>query len=485
MDQQIFSSSKDIVQQIKNKKISAEELITTYINSAKDKNKNLGAILNFNDQAIERARKLDQSFSQSGLCGDLMGVPIVVKDNICTDGLKTTAGSKILSNFIPPYSATLIQRLEEQGAIVIGKANLDEFGMGSKNQDSGFYPCKNPHDLNKVPGGSSGGSAAAVASGMCPISIGTDTGGSIRLPASHCGVFGFKPTYGLVSRYGVISYASSFDQAGPISFKSEDLKTTLKIMGGRDPMDATCVYQNKIQIKNQKKKIGILSPVEKSQLSKSVLKAMNDVKMFLENEGYQLEVFDMPEWDHTIAVYYLLAVSEASSNLSRYDGIRYGVRKIEIDDQEGFRDSDVVSLSRGSGFGWEVKKRIIMGTFSLSAGFQDKFFIKAAQIRRKIFNSYQNIFSNCDYILLPNSSSTAEQIEDNKKLTIEDYQNDLFNIQANLIGSPSVSIPIGRCELGMPVGVQLMGPSGSDYNLIDLAMMFEKGGFTSLEVQNV
>ena len=462
-------SLSDIQKKIKKKEVSPKEVFDFYLKKIKKHNEELQVFLDINEQAFET-----KNFES--LQGPLRGIPLGIKDVFCTKGLKTTAGSHILESYIPPYTATAVERLERAGAFVIGKCNNDEFAMGSTGEHSYFASVKNPWNKKYSAGGSSSGSAGAVAAGLCPASLGTDTGGSVRLPAHHCHLVGIKPTYGRVSRYGMIAYASSLDQAGTLTWKVEDGALLLDIMSGFDPLDSTSAktpapfLQKNLNSNIKNKKIVYFDPETfKTQVEPSVLEAQNKCLELLKDRGCELIEKKWPFLEHGVSIYYLISTSEASSNLSRYDGVRYGHRsQKEIKSLQEF-----YAFNRSEGFGPEVRRRIIMGTFCLSAGYYEEYFHKACQVRHLIKQSFDEIFSSCDAILSPVASSPASKLGA-KKDPLQTYLNDQFTVFANLIGSPALSLPVSFSKEKLPVGIQLMGRAFREQDILDVALALEE-----------
>ncbi len=404
--------------------------------------------------------------------GPYSGVPIAIKDNITTEGIRTTCGSKILENFIPPYNATVIEKLRKAGFVVIGKTNMDEFAMGSTTENSAFFPTKNPRDTERVPGGSSGGSAAAVAAGMVPVALGSDTGGSIRQPAALTGVFGFKPTYGVVSRYGLVAYASSLDQIGPLATTVEDIATVMDVISGKDEKDSTTsdVKLNfrgfkDIEISGRNAVI-VKEMMEYEGLDSEVAKSFEEFVKTLEKMGVSVRRVSLPTIKYSIATYYIVAPAEVSSNLARFDGIRYGLRV------SGENLKELYLKTRNAGFGEEVKRRILLGTFTLSAAYYDAYFEKAQKVRRKISEEMYEVLEDNDYMISPTSPIVAPKIGE-KTDPLSLYLMDFYTIPANLAGIPAINIPFGEVR-GLPVGMQIMGGRFSDASVLALAWKVEK-----------
>ena len=426
------------------------------------------------ERALQDAQSVD-ALIQQGKTAPLLGVPVGIKDVICTKGVRTTAGSKILENFIPPYDATVVRRLKTAGTVSIGKLNMDEFAMGSSNENSAFGPVKNPWNPEYVPGGSSGGSAAAVAARICPISLGTDTGGSIRQPAAFCGIVGLKPTYGRVSRYGVIAYASSLDQVGGFAHNVRDCALVTQAICGEDPNDATSAkravpdFEKALGKGIKGLRIGIPKEYFVSGLSPEVSEATNKALSVLKELGATLVDVSLPHTDVAVSVYYILAPAEASSNLARYDGIRYGHRA------SGQLDlKSLYSESRSEGFGKEVQRRILVGTYVLSAGYFDAFYVKAQKVRSLIVKDFNDVFSaKCDVIVAPTTPTLPFKIGETVSDPLQMYLNDIFTIPVNLAGLPGMVVPCGVSPSGLPIGLQLIGKQWDEETLFTIASAYE------------
>ncbi len=419
------------------------------------------------DEKIMRHRKAGESFSP------LLGIPISIKDIICTEGIRTTCASRILENFVPPYDATVVVKLKEAGAVIIGKTNLDEFAMGSSTENSAFFPTRNPWDLERVPGGSSGGSAAAVAAGECLGSLGTDTGGSVRQPAAFCGVTGLKPSYGRVSRYGLIAFASSLDQIGPITKDVTDAALLLSFIAGHDPKDSTSVdypvpdYLKALVPEVKGVKVGVPKEYFIEGMEEGVEKAVQEAIDCLKELGAEVMEISLPHTKYALPTYYLIAPAEASANLARYDGVKYGLYISAPELWEEYR------LTRGNGFGPEVKRRIMLGTYALSAGYYDAYYLKAQKVRTLIKKDFDEAFEKVDVIVAPTSPTVAfklgEKVEDPLKM----YLSDVFTIPVNLAGICAISIPCGFSE-GLPVGLQIMGPAFGEEKILKVAYAYEQ-----------
>ena len=421
------------------------------------------------EKAVEAAERIDQTVASGRDPGPLAGVPVALKHNLCTRGLATTCSSRILEGWEPPYDATVVERLAAAGAVVIGKTNLDEFAMGSSTEHSAFGPTRNPHDVTRVPGGSSGGSAAAVAAGFAPISLGSDTGGSIRQPAALCGVVGVKPTYGLVSRYGLIAFASSFDQIGPFANNVADAALTLEVIGGHDPLDSTSIPSPVPDLRRnldrgvEGLRVGVVRELLEG-IDEDVVSRVHEVADLFSNAGAVVDFVSVPAVEYGLTAYYLIAPAEASSNLARYDGVRYGMRA------EGADVKLMNSSTRRRGFGDEVIARVMLGTFALSAGYYDAYYGKAQKVRTLTRRDFDVAYSNHDVLLSPTSPSVAFRFgERSDPMTM--YRCDTCTVPSNLVGDPAMSIPFGTGAYGMPVGVQVMAPQLGE------SLMFQTGSF--------
>ena len=427
------------------------------------------------DDAYAHAAIADQQLSTPETAPPLCGIPLAIKDVILTKGIRSTAGSKILADFIPPYDATVIQRLTEAGAIVIGKVNCDEFAMGSSNENSAFFPTRNPWNLTRVPGGSSGGSAVAVAADQALASLGTDTGGSIRLPAAFCGVTGLKPTYGRVSRYGVVAYASSLDQVGPLTKDIRDCALLLKIIAGHDPRDSTSVnaavpdYQVTLAHGVHGLRIGIPQEYFVAGIQPEVNTAVRKSIAALEALGAQTVPISLPHTEYAVATYYIIATAEASSNLARYDGVRYGYRTAQA---EGL--TAMYEQTRAEGFGPEVKRRILLGTYILSAGYYEAYYLKAQKVRTLIRQDFLQAFQQCDVIATPVAPTTAFTLGEKTTDPLTMYLSDIFTIAVNLAGLPGIAVPCGFDNQGLPISLQLMGKPFDEATLLRAAYSYEQ-----------
>jgi aspartyl-tRNA(Asn)/glutamyl-tRNA(Gln) amidotransferase subunit A len=443
-----------------------EAVTRHYLKTIQEKS-DLNAFLEvFEEDALQQSIAIDQKW-KGGNVGKLAGMVIGLKDNICFKGHQVTASSKILEGFESLYSATVVQRLIDEDAVIIGRLNCDEFAMGSSNENSAFGPVKHPLDSSRVPGGSSGGSAAAVAAGLCLATLGSDTGGSIRQPASFCGIVGYKPTYGLVSRWGCIAYASSFDQVGPLANNVEDCALIMEVIAGPDEFDSTMYQKPAASFSNELKADGkyriayIRDYVENEGLDPEIRARLIELIEQLKADGHTVTAVDFPFLDYVIPAYYVLTTAEASSNLSRYDGIHYGYRSKNATDLES-----TYKLSRSEGFGAEVKRRIMLGTFVLSSGYYDAYYSKAQKVRRLLRDRTQAIFADNDFIILPSTPGTAFKLGERNADPIKMYLEDIYTVQANLCGVPSISLPLGKHSNGLPFGVQLMANTNQDSQLM-------------------
>lgn len=473
-----FSSFKEISDAIKSKKVSAVEVTKHFLSRIDSLDSKLNSFVSVNEHAVTYANKIDEKIQKGEQQGLLAGIPFGIKDMLCTKDLRTTAGSKILENFIPPYDSTVVKKLKTAGAVILGKLNQDEFAMGSSNENSFFGPVKNPWNIECVPGGSSGGSAAAQAARLVAATIGTDTGGSIRQPASFCGVVGVKPTYGRVSRYGIIAYASSLDQAGPMVSTVEDAALTLEVICGHDPMDGTSSQRSVPRFSQDLSenikgvKVGILKEACAGNLHPDVEKTVQNGIETLRNLGAEIVPVSLSLLEYAVPTYYLIAASEASSNLARYDGVRYGFRA-EMKESSISLD-DFYAITRGQGFGSEVQRRIMIGTFCLSSGYYDAYYTKACQVRRLIKNQYDEVFKKCDVIFSPVAATAAFKIGDRIADPLTMYLNDLFTTSTNLAGLPGMSVPFGLSKDRLPIGVQLTAQAFEEQKLLNVGFALEK-----------
>ena len=471
-------SIKELVKKIQDKEISCVEVVDYYIKEIEKKEDKIDAFLLLQtEDALKKAKELDEKIAKGEKVGRLVGIPIAIKDNMCTRGVKTTCASKMLEDFVPPYDATVIKKLEEEDAILIGKTNLDEFAMGSSTENSAFKITKNPIDTTRVPGGSSGGSAAAVGAEMVPLALGSDTGGSIRQPASFCGIVGMKPTYGLVSRYGLIAFGSSLDQIGPFSMTVEDNAYLLNILAGEDELDGTTAkgldkkdYTENIDSGIEGMKIGIPKEfIEEEGLDPEIKDViLKDIEA-LRQLGAEVEIFSLPATKDGLAPYYIISSAEASSNLARFDSIRYGYRTKEFTSVE-----ELVEKSRSEGFGKEVKRRIMLGTYALSSGYYDAYYNKAQKFRAKLKQDFKEAFKKYDIIIGPVSPILPFKIGERCEDPTAMYLADIYTININLATVPALSMPGGKSSDGLPIGLQLIGDVFTEEKIYKVAYALEK-----------
>ncbi len=479
-----LKSITDIHREFEKKKLSATELTQDYFKSIRASRHNAYLFL-CEDRALKQAKNADLIIQKEGKVPrdrfPLLGIPLGIKDILALDGVKTTCGSKMLENYIPPYTATSVERLEAAGAVSLGKLNMDEFAMGGSNENSAFGPVIHPTHPDRVPGGSSGGSATAVAADLCVAALGTDTGGSIRLPASFCGIVGLKPTYGRVSRYGLVAFASSLDQIGPMTKSVEDAALLLEVMSGADPLDSTCAPRAKeafIQYTKSEpdwKKLRIGIPKEyfsQGGLMPAVEKSIQSSLDWLKSKGAQLVEVSLPNTQYAVSIYYMVAVSEASSNLARFDGVRFGVRPESV--SQGTTDLTSFYKKVRSNFGPEVKRRIILGTFALSSGYADAYYKRACQVRRLVKKDFDQAFQKVDLIVGPVSPNTAFKLGEKSSDPLKMYLNDIFTIPVNLAGLPAISIPAGKDQENLPIGLHLIAQPFREDLIFSVAQSFEK-----------
>ena len=427
------------------------------------------------DGALARAERVDRARSAGEKLGPLAGVPVALKDNLCTRGMRTTASSNIIRNFVPPYDATVVRRLERAGAVIVGKTNCDEFAMGSSNENSAFGPVRNPWATDRTPGGSSGGSAAAVAARCVPVALGSDTGGSIRQPGAFCGIVGLKPTYGRVSRYGLLAFASSLDQIGPLARTVGDAALTLSVIAGADDADSTSSRQpvpdftTALSGDMRGARVGVPRAFVSEGVDEGVRRAFDEALTTLRDAGAALVDIELPHAKYAIPVYYLVATAEASSNLARYDGVRYGHRSTNAKDLK-----DMYSLTRDEGFGPEVKRRIMLGTYVLSAGYYDAFYLKAQQVRTLLRRDYEQAFEKVDVVAMPASPVPPFRLGEKTADPLQMYLTDIFTVSANLAGLPGISVPCGFAGERLPVGLQLTGKMFDEETLLRVADAYER-----------
>ena len=474
----IFKPAAELAALLETKEVSSVELVRTFITRTKAVDGKVRAFNSFNEaDALAQARASDARRAAGQARGALDGMPVGIKDIIAVAGQPLTASSRMLANFISPYDATVTRRLKEAGAICWGRLNLDEFAMGSSTENSAFHPTANPWDLGRVPGGSSGGAAAAIAAGEAPLALGSDTGGSIRQPAAFCSVVGLKPTYGLVSRYGLIAFASSLDQIGPLARTVEDAAMLLGTIAGHDPQDSTSFstpipdYRAELKRRRGPWKLGVPKEYFGAGLDAEVGGAVKAAIEFYRKAGCEIREVSLPlAADYAIAVYYIIATAEASSNLARYDGVRYGHRSKEATDA-----IDLYFKSRAEGFGPEVKRRIILGTHVLSSGYHDAYYLRAQKVRTLIRNDFMRAFQEVDALLAPVSPTAAFKQGEKSADPLAMYLSDIYTISLNLAGLPGISIPCGFTRGGLPIGLQIIGPPYEEAGLLAIAHAYEQG----------
>ncbi len=473
-------TAHELVKKIKNRELSSEEVTVSIFKRIEEVEGKVKAFVSrAKDLAVKQAREIDSRIAGGGDPGILGGVPVLIKDNINVTGTRTTCSSKILHNFVSPYDATVTKKLRDAGAVFIGKSNLDEFAMGSSTETSHYGATRNPWNLDCIPGGSSGGSAAAVAAGQTVLAIGSDTGGSIRQPASFCGVVGLKPTYGRVSRYGLVAFASSLDQIGPITRDTADAALLMNAIAGYDKNDSTSVdlpapdYTRSLVKDVKDIRIGIPKEYFGEGLNKDVEKAVRDAVKLIEGQGAKVREVSLPHTEYAVAAYYIIAPSEASSNLARYDGVKYGYRT-EGDENPGLSLIDVYERTRGEGFGQEVKRRIMLGAYSLSSGYYDAYYLKAQKVRTLIKKDFDEAFGEVDIIITPTTPTTAFRVGEKIDDPLQMYLLDIYTISANLAGLPGISIPCGFDGKGMPVGLQLLAKPFDEETLLRVAYSYEQ-----------
>lgn len=454
--------------------LSSADITKSYLDAITANDEKINGYITVTGEAAMAAAGRADELRRSGKASPLTGIPAAIKDNICTKGIKTTCASKMLGNFVPPYDAAVMEKLNAQTVPVLGKVNMDEFAMGSSNENSAFKVTRNPRGLDRVPGGSSGGSAAVVAANEAPFALGSDTGGSIRQPAAFCGVVGMKPTYGRVSRYGLVAFASSLDQIGPLTKTVEDNALVLNAIAGCDSRDATSVnrdvpdYTSGLGKGVKGMKVAMLKEFFGEGISADVRDAVLNAAKTYEKLGAEIVELSMPSLDHALPAYYVISSAEASSNLARFDGVRYGYRS------ENYNDiTELYKNTRSEGFGAEVKRRIMLGTFALSSGYYDAYYKKALQVRTLIMKDYEKIFEGCDFILSPVAPTVAYKIGEKTTNPLEMYLGDICTVPVNIGGIPALSLPCGQSADGMPIGMQLIGPAFSEAKLYQAGAAFE------------
>ncbi len=466
---------RELSQLIKNKEIKPSEIAQSFYDRTNSVEPKINSyVTNLMEKAVEEAKKKDDELPSLSEVPDLFGLPIAIKDNISTKGIKTTCSSKMLENYEAVFDATVIEKLKKSGYLISGKTNLDEFAMGSSTENSAFFTTKNPWDLERVPGGSSGGSAAAVGAGIVPAALGSDTGGSIRQPAAFCGVVGLKPTYGRVSRYGLVAFASSLDQIGPITRTVEDSALIMNIISGKDQKDSTSRdvsvpdFTQNLGKEIKGLKIGIPKEYFIEGLDPEIKNAVMDAVNQLEKEGAIVEETSLPYTKYAIETYYIVAPSEASSNLARFDGVRYGHRASEYKNLE-----EMYSKTRDEGFGTEVKRRIMLGTYSLSSGYYDAYYLKAQQVRTLIYRDFMNAFEKYDVLITPTTPDVAFKIGEKVADPIQMYLSDIFTVSVNMGTVPAVSLPCGF-KNNLPIGMQIIGKPFDEETILNVAYIFEQ-----------
>ena len=469
-----MSTALAIAADVRSGRRTARDVLEEHLARVAEREPELNAFnLVLADAARRRADEVDAQVASGQDPGPLAGVPVALKDNLCTRGVPTTCSSRILEGWRPPYDATVVTRLREAGAVVVGKTNLDEFAMGSSTENSAFGPTRNPHDPSRVPGGSSGGSAAAVASGMAALALGSDTGGSIRQPAALCGVVGLKPTYGLVSRYGLVAFASSLDQIGPLASTVADAALALEVIAGHDPLDSTSIpgtaplLPGALEAGVEGLRIGVVRELSEG-VDPDVAERLDESVAALEGQGAKLEEASVPAAAVSLPAYYLIAPAEASSNLARYDGVRYGLRV------DGSDAGSMMSATRAAGFGAEVKRRIMLGTYALSAGYYDAYYGQAQRVRTLVIRDFEAAYARFDLLLAPTSPSTAFALGARTADPLAMYLSDVCTIPSNLAGHPAVSVPFGTGADGLPVGIQLLAPALGEATMLAAAAALER-----------
>jgi aspartyl-tRNA(Asn)/glutamyl-tRNA(Gln) amidotransferase subunit A len=465
----------ELHEKLQRKEVTAQEATEVLLKRIHEVNPKIKAYLTVTEQeAMKGAKEADRRIA-SGKAAPLTGVPLAIKDNMCTQGIKTTCASKILEHFIPPYDATVVKRLKDEGGVLLGKANMDEFAMGSSTENSRFSVTRNPWNLETIPGGSSGGSAAAVAADACIAALGSDTGGSIRQPAACCGVVGMKPTYGRISRYGLVAFGSSLDQIGPITKDVEDCAILLNAIAGHDPLDSTSIDlpipdYRKALVKDVKGwTLGVPQEFFVEGMDPEVEEQVGGAIRFLEELGTTVKEISLPHTGYAVATYYIICTAEASSNLARYDGVKYGFRA------PGSKElMEMYQETRSEGFGSEVKRRIMLGTYVLSSGYYDAYYRKASQVRTLIKEDFEKAFDQCDVIITPTAPTPAFRLGEKMEDPLQMYLSDIFTISVNLAGVPAISIPCGFSKEGLPIGLQIIGRHCEEERIIQAAYTFEQ-----------
>ena len=468
---------QETVLAIQKGEMKAQEVLESHLKVINDREEEINAFnLVMTEEAIKEAEKIDSLVAEGKNPGPLAGIPVAVKDNICTQGIPTTCSSNILAGWLPPYDATIVERLRDAGAVVVGKTNLDEFAMGASTENSAFGPTRNPLDTTRVPGGSSGGSAAAVAAGFTPLAIGSDTGGSIRQPAALCGVVGVKPTYGRVSRYGLVAFASSLDQIGPFAETVADAALLLEVISGHDPLDTTSIPEPPLDLSSaltqgvEGLRIGVIDELSGGAIegiSDDVLACLEKAVEALTSAGAIVERTSVPSTVYGLSAYYVIAPAEASSNLARYDGVRFGPRV------DAKTTSEMMVATRTAGFGDEVKRRIMLGTYALSAGYYDAYYGKSQKVRTLIINDFAAAYEKFDLLLSPTAPTTAFPLGDKTEDPLQMYLQDICTISSNLAGHPAMSVPFGQGTDGLPVGIQVLAPATDEHTMFRAGAILE------------
>lgn len=482
LDLELFErTASELSEMLKTKEISSVELTKSVFDRIDKVDKKVNAYVTLDkENALKTASEIDKNRTDGHELSPLAGIPIGIKDNISTKGLKTTCSSKMLENYVPPFNATVIDKLNNAGVVITGKLNMDEFAMGSSTETSHFGATKNPHDLERIPGGSSGGSAAAVAACEAIAALGSDTGGSIRQPASYCGIVGLKPTYGSVSRFGLVAFASSLDQIGPLGRSVKDVAMIQSVINGHDKMDATSAYRDytdlsaNLEASVKGLRIGLPKEYFGEGIDSEVKASIHNAVKELEKQGAVIKEIELPSTDYALSAYYIISSAEASSNLARFDGVRYGYR---AENYDGL--IDMYERTRSEGFGDEVKRRIMLGTFVLSSGFYDAYYGKAKLLQRRIAEEFNNAFNNVDVIAAPTVPSTAFKIGENIGDPLKMYATDICTVTVNIAGLPAISLPCGMDSKNLPIGIQLIGNKFTEQTLLNTAYTYEKlcGGF--------
>ena len=468
---------QETVLAIQKGEMKAKEVLESHLKAIQDREEEINAFnLVMTEEAIKEAEKIDSLVAEGKNPGPLTGIPVAVKDNICTQGIPTTCSSNILAGWLPPYDATIVERLRDAGAVIVGKTNLDEFAMGASTENSAFGPTRNPLDTTRVPGGSSGGSAAAVAAGFTPLAIGSDTGGSIRQPAALCGVVGVKPTYGRVSRYGLVAFASSLDQIGPFAETVADAALLLEVISGHDPLDTTSIPEPPLDLSSaltqgvEGLRIGVIDELSGGAIegiSDDVLACLEKAVEALTSAGATVERTSVPSTVYGLSAYYVIAPAEASSNLARYDGVRFGPRV------DAKTTSEMMVATRTAGFGDEVKRRIMLGTYALSAGYYDAYYGKSQKVRTLITNDFATAYEKFDLLLSPTAPTTAFPLGDKTEDPLQMYLQDICTISSNLAGHPAMSVPFGLGTDGLPVGIQVLAPATDEHTMFRAGAILE------------